>query len=152
MCFALVATLLTTPRLLGVKEARPETVGRDNHEAVVTIYTRDWSGECLRALAFLVREGIPYREVSLTHAPELGPELIRRFGHDKVPLLLVGQQLVAGQEEILARRARGELAPGPGPLALPRPPEEHVRRGLSRLRLPCLRLPRLGLLRPLQRP
>ncbi len=126
-------------------------MGKDIHkgEAVVTIYTRDWSGECLRALAFLVREGIPYREISLTHAPELGPDLIRRFGHDRVPLLVVGEHLVAGQGEILARRARGEFASGPGPLALPRPPAPRLRLGLSRLRL---RLPGLGSLRALQRP
>jgi glutaredoxin len=117
----------------------------------VTIYTRDWSGDCLRALAFLVREGIPYREVSLTHAPELASELVRRFGHDRVPLLVVGERLLSGHEDLLACRARGELAPAAGLAAASAAPAASPVRPLLRLRLPrlpLLRLPGRGTSRP----
>jgi glutaredoxin len=83
--------------------------------AELTVYTRAWCPHCLRTLAFLIQSGIPYRELSLTYAPELSAGLIERFGDDRVPLIEWAGERLTDHEEIRKRWARGDfnLAPGP---------------------------------------
>jgi mycoredoxin len=56
---------------------------------MLTMYTTDWCGFCVRLKHGLEREGIPYDEVNIEHAPEAA-ELVMRVngGNQTVPTVV----------------------------------------------------------------
>ena len=50
---------------------------------MLTMYTTDWCGYCVRLKDGLAREGIPYDEVNIEHAPDAAEVVMRANGGNR---------------------------------------------------------------------
>lgn len=63
----------------------------------VTIYTKTQCGPCRAVKMFLSRKGIEYRELNVDEDPALMSEIISRSGFAQVPMTVIGDRVVSGQ-------------------------------------------------------
>jgi mycoredoxin len=60
-----------------------------SHESMLTMYTTDWCGYCVRLKDVLEREGIAYREVNIEHQPDAADVVMDVNGGNRtVPTLV----------------------------------------------------------------
>lgn len=63
----------------------------------VTIYTRNTCAPCKAVKMFLSRKGVEYRELNVDEDPSLMNEIISRSGFAQVPMTVIGDRVVSGQ-------------------------------------------------------
>lgn len=64
----------------------------------VTLYTSPSCGHCRRANAFLLREGIRFRELDITRSTK-ARKALERIGARGVPVVLIGDRRLEGFDE-----------------------------------------------------
>ena len=67
----------------------------------IQIYTTEFCGYCVRAKQLLEREGIPYEEIDISHAPEVRDELVQKTGEWTVPQIFVDGKYIGQDDELL---------------------------------------------------
>lgn len=93
------------------REVKLQPVAQYVGKAQVTIYSAQWCGVCTKAKAYMNRRGIPYTEYDID-ASVSNLKNFQKLGGRGVPLLLVGQQRMAG---FSAARLEAMLARGQPP-------------------------------------
>lgn len=63
---------------------------------MLTIYTKTGCPYCAAALASMDEQGLEYREINLSLAPEKIPELLKVSGGKKVPVIIDGDRVTVG--------------------------------------------------------
>ena len=75
----------------------------------LVLYTTTFCWACHAAKLLLRRRGIPFAEVNLTGQPDLRRAIEQRTGRRTVPVVLVGDDVIGGYDELRALDATGEL-------------------------------------------
>ena len=63
----------------------------------VVVYTRTTCAPCKAVKMFLSRKGVQYRELNVDDDPGLMNEIIARSGFAQVPMTVIGDKVVSGQ-------------------------------------------------------
>lgn len=77
----------------------------------VVMYTTTWCGYCERARRLLRARGIPFDDIDVTRDPETRRRVIDETGHRTVPVVLIGDQLIGGSDDLHALDRAGALEP-----------------------------------------
>ena len=75
----------------------------------VTIYTTQYCPHCLRAKDLLKRKGVSFEEIDLTDNDAAREQLQAKTGWMTVPIIVFGEDLIGGADELFALEAAGEL-------------------------------------------
>src|SRR4051794_6499681 len=77
----------------------------------VTIYTGDGCHWCVKAKQYLAQRGVPYLERNVESDAAAAADAIRLSGHQGVPGIVVGDQVIAGfqRQELDAALRLGAL-------------------------------------------
>lgn len=76
----------------------------------VTVYTTQHCPHCLRAKGLLKRKGISFQEIDVTEDSKKREEAEARYGWMSVPIIVIGDKLVGGADELFELERKGELA------------------------------------------
>ena len=76
----------------------------------VTIYTTRFCPHCLRAKNLLKRKGIAFKEIDVTDDAAKRQEAEERYGLMTVPIIVIGDRLIGGADELYALERSGELS------------------------------------------
>ena len=77
----------------------------------VTMYTKPICPYCDKAKELLDSLGIAYEEIDVIDNPELREEAIKKYQWMTVPLILAGDELLGGFDDVDALHEKGELLP-----------------------------------------
>lgn len=75
----------------------------------VLIYTTTTCPYCIRAKRFLSDKGVAYREIDVSHDPEMRQRLVELSGQRTVPQIFIGGKSIGGCDDMIALERRGEL-------------------------------------------
>ena len=75
----------------------------------IKIYTLSYCPYCKRAKELLTRKGISFEEIDVTADPDARAKIEEETGWDTLPIVLIGNELIGGSEELLQLDASGEL-------------------------------------------
>ena len=76
----------------------------------ITIYTSPSCGYCHQAKQLLESEGIAYREIDVIDNPVARDEIVAKTGHMTLPIIMNGDTLIGGYDDLVAFHAEGEFA------------------------------------------
>lgn len=76
----------------------------------VEIYTKDYCPYCTKAKTLLDRKDVDYKEIDITHDPNLQMGMIEKSGGRRtVPQIFIGGQAIGGCDDLYALEEKGEL-------------------------------------------
>ncbi|MBN1688741.1 MAG: glutaredoxin [Candidatus Omnitrophica bacterium] len=75
----------------------------------VVIYTTTYCPHCRRAKELLKRKEIHFQEIDLTEDHKKREELQEKTGWMTVPIIMAGEELIGGADELYALEAEGKL-------------------------------------------
>lgn len=79
---------------------------------VVTVYTTEMCGYCMRAKKLLDSKGVAYDEIKAGWDPAKRAEMIQRSGGARTyPQIFIGDVHVGGCDDMMALERRGALDP-----------------------------------------
>ena len=76
----------------------------------VKIYTKASCPFCINAKRLFDRLGVAYEETSVDGHPELRAQLREKYAWPTVPVILIGERMVGGFDDVSALEKSGELA------------------------------------------
>ncbi len=68
----------------------------------VQIYTSSYCPYCIRAKQLLDSKGVEYDEVNLDKNPEKKLETMQMFNWRTVPIILIGDELIGGYDQLVS--------------------------------------------------
>lgn len=78
--------------------------------AEVIIYTVDYCPYCKKAKALLDKKEVKYKEIDITHQPEMREKLVEMTGgRDTVPQVFINGVSVGGSTDIEQLNSQGKL-------------------------------------------
>ncbi|PIR75998.1 MAG: glutaredoxin 3 [Candidatus Magasanikbacteria bacterium CG10_big_fil_rev_8_21_14_0_10_42_10] len=77
--------------------------------ADITIYTTPVCGYCRQAKQLLDSLSIPYTEVDVLANPEIRDEMIEKTGQRTVPIIMNGDELIGGYDDLQKLHSEGKL-------------------------------------------
>ncbi len=77
--------------------------------ANITLYTTPMCGFCRQAKQLLESLHIPYAEVDVLAHPEIRDEMIAKTGHRTVPIIMNGDELIGGYDDLQKLHSEGKL-------------------------------------------
>jgi glutaredoxin 3 len=78
--------------------------------AEITIYTSPTCGYCHQVKQLLSSEGIEYKEVDVIDNPEVRDEIVEKTGHMTLPIIMNGEELIGGYDDLAKLHADGKFA------------------------------------------
>ena len=75
----------------------------------VTVYTMVYCPHCMRAKNLLKRKNIPFSEIDITEDTAKREEAEKRYGWMTVPMVVIGDQFIGGDDELVELERKGEL-------------------------------------------
>lgn len=79
----------------------------------VTIYYKGYCPYCKAALNFLTERNVPHNAID-AELPENQTEfenMKEKYNHRTVPLILIGDEFIGGNDDMMALHAKGEFLP-----------------------------------------
>ncbi|OIO19669.1 MAG: glutaredoxin 3 [Candidatus Magasanikbacteria bacterium CG_4_9_14_0_2_um_filter_41_10] len=77
--------------------------------ANLTLYTTPVCGFCRQAKQLLDSLSIPYAEVDVLANPEIRDEMVAKTGHMTVPIIMNGDTLIGGYDDLMKFHKEGKL-------------------------------------------
>ncbi len=75
----------------------------------VVLYTKPTCPFYIKAIALLDELGVTYEDIDVTDKPELRREIIEKYNHSTVPVIIIGDEFIGGSDTLIALHESGEL-------------------------------------------
>lgn len=80
--------------------------------ANVVIYTKDYCPYCVKAKNLLMKKGVAFEEIDVTHDAKLQEEMFKKAeGRRTVPQIFINDQSIGGCDDLYALESSGKLDP-----------------------------------------
>jgi len=76
---------------------------------MVKIYSKDYCPYCMKAKSLLGELGIQYKEIDVTHKPDVMREIAEKSGFTTVPQIFVEEKCLGGYTDIAKLNDEGQL-------------------------------------------